>query len=996
LSIEDENYEVEIFVVPTSAMTSEVILGRDFLRNIEVVIRGGRIRVKRLPVEKAATEKTEETIRSAEEDTGRFKELTVLHCSVVDELEVPVHYSNQIETMVKEYQPKRNVETPVETKIVLKDEIPVNQRPRRLAPREKKVLDDQISEWLQSGIIKPSRSEYASPVVIVRKKDGSSRVCIDYRSLNKKITRDRYPMPLIDDKIDALAKFRVFSVLDLKNGFFHVPVSKESQKYTAFVTPTGQYEFTRTPFGLCNSPTSFLRFISEVFRDLIQKSIVFTYMDDLIVPGSDEKDAFSKLTETLAVAASGGLEINWKKCKFLQKRVEFLGHVIEDGCVQPSPTKIEAVQSFPPPSTFKQLQSFLGLTGYFRKFIKDYAKIAYPLYDLKEGQQFYFGQSQQLAFTRLREVLSKNPVLRIYDPEAVTELHTDASKQGYGAALLQRKANEKYLHPVYYLSNKTTEAEKKWCSYELEILAIIKAIKKFRVYLLGIRFKIVTDCQAFQRTLFKENLPPKVARWALMLEEFDYEIEHRSSERMKHVDALSRFPVMLIEDTILMLIKNEQDAEERLQIIKQLLAKEPYEDYVLENGVLMKKIGAKSIVVLPSSMYHDIIRKVHENGHFGVKKMMEAIQEEYYIPRLKEKLEQYVGCCVPCVLAEKKKGKKEGMLRPIPKGDAPLSTYHMDHLGPMTSTAKLYKYLLVIVDGFSKFVWIYPTKSTNTKEVLDKLTAIQQIFGNPQRIITDKGAAFTSTSFNDYCTTENIEHVAITTGVPRGNEQAERVNRVIIPVLTKLSLDHPDRWYRNVPKLQRCINSTYQRSVGMSPFEALFGIKMKQQEDVQLLTVLEQEYVQLFNRERDNLRDVAKQNILKVQEENQRLYNKHRKKAPEYKEGELVAIRRTQFAPGLKIKTPYLGPYKISQVKGNDRYEMVKVGSGEGPLITTSAADYMKAYKYPSGTEGSTEMAECRNDDSSVGAVSASLAGEQREGGADSGDKWGVEQAKEE
>jgi len=148
LSIEDESYEVEIFVVPTNAMASEVILGRDFLRNVEVVIRGGRIRVKRLPVEKAATEKTEETIRSAEEDTGRFKELTVLHCSVVDELEVPVHYSNQIENMVKEYQPKRNVETPVETKIVLKDEIPVNQRPRRLAPREKKVLDDQISEWL--------------------------------------------------------------------------------------------------------------------------------------------------------------------------------------------------------------------------------------------------------------------------------------------------------------------------------------------------------------------------------------------------------------------------------------------------------------------------------------------------------------------------------------------------------------------------------------------------------------------------------------------------------------------------------------------------------------------------------------------------------------------------------------------------------------------------------------------------------------------------------
>lgn len=411
-----------------------------------------------------------------------------------------------------------------------------------------------------------------------------------------------------------------------------------------------------------------------------------------------------------------------------------------------------------------------------------------------------------------------------------------------------------------------------------------------------------------------------------------------------------------------MAIKSEQDKEERLRVIKQLLAKEPYEDYSLENGLLVKRSGTKNAVVLPSSMCHDVIRKVHENGHFGVKKMKEAIQNDYYIPKLKEKLEHYVECCVPCILAEKKKSKKEGLLRPIPKGDAPLNTYHIDHLGPMASTSKLYKYLLVIVDGFSKFVWIYPTKTTNTKEVLDKLTAMQQIFGNPQRIITDKGTAYTSSHFNDYCTAENIAHVTITTGVPRGNGQVERIHRIIIPVLTKLSLDNPDRWYRHVSKLQMCINSTYQRSVDMSPFEALFGVKLRQREDTQTLALIEQEYVRLYNQERDNLRNIAKQNILKVQAENQRNYNKRRKKASIYKENDLVFIRRTQFAPGLKIKTPYLDPYRISQVKGNDRYEVVKIGAGEGPTITTSAADYMKAYKrFPSGTEGEAGMAECRN-----------------------------------
>lgn len=399
---------------------------------------------------------------------------------------------------------------------------------------------------------------------------------------------------------------------------------------------------------------------------------------------------------------------------------------------------------------------------------------------MKEEQHFDFGATQRLAFDKLKGVLSRDPVLRIFDPSAITELHTDTSKQGYGATLFQKKVGEKDFHPVYYMSHKTTDAQKKWCSYELEILAIIKAVQKFRVYLYGIRFKIITDCQTFQKTLRKKNLPPKVVRWALALEEFDYEIEHRAGERMRHVDALSRFPVMIVEDTVLATIRNEQDKEERLHVIKQLLFKEPYEDYIMENGLLMKKTGDKTVVVLPSNMHHDTIRKVHENGHFGAKNVIETIRDEYYIPRLKEKVESFIECCIPCILSEKKKGKQEGELKPIPKDDVSLSTY-LDHLGPMTSTSKLYKYLLVIVDGFSKFVWIYPTKTTNTKEVLDKLVKMQAIFGNPRRIITDRGTAFTFSSFKDFCTDENIEHVVITTGVPRGNGQVERILGLLSP-----------------------------------------------------------------------------------------------------------------------------------------------------------------------------------------------------------------------
>lgn len=350
LSLSDREYEVEVLVIPTSAMTPDVLLGRDFLCQTEVIIQKGRIEVKPTNddvIDGQHQELSPSTVQDGRNDLEEYEGLAAISCFTVDEINVAEPYRSQIKALVAGYQPKEDVQTTVETRIILKDEEPVCSRPRRLAPKEKVILDKQIDEWLESGIIRPSNSEYASPVVIARKKDGSPRVCIDYRLINKRVVRDRFPMPLIDDRIDALVSFRVFSVIDLKNGFFHVPMNEKSRKYTAFVTPSGQYEFLKTPFGLCNSPTSFLRYVDEVFQDLIRRGVVFTYMDDIIIPGCDEKDALTKLSDTLTVAANNGLHINWKKCEFLQRRVEFLGHVIEDGSVKPSPFKVKAVRGFP-------------------------------------------------------------------------------------------------------------------------------------------------------------------------------------------------------------------------------------------------------------------------------------------------------------------------------------------------------------------------------------------------------------------------------------------------------------------------------------------------------------------------------------------------------------------------------------------------------------------------------------------------------------------------
>lgn len=212
-----------------------------------------------------------------------------------------------------------------------------------------------------------------------------------------------------------------------------------------------------------------------------------------------------------------------------------------------------------------------------------------------------------------------------------------------------------------------------------------------------------------------------------------------------------------------------------------------------------------------------------------------------------EKIKKHIACCVPCILVNRKRGKIEGYLNPIPKGEIPLETYHVDHVGPMDLTTKLYKYLFVVIDAFTKFIRLYPTKTTCVKEVIEKLKLQQITFGNPVRIITDRGAAFTSNDFAEYCKAEKILHLTTTTGVPRGNGQVERVHQVVISVLSKLSMADPSQWYKYVGRVQRCINSTYQRTIGRSPFELLTGIKMVQTEDVFIHEMIELEVANIYN-----------------------------------------------------------------------------------------------------------------------------------------------------
>lgn len=954
VAIDNNAFELVIHVVSDNCLRHDLILGSDLLGRATVRLDGSTMSIIKRENKTTAINNPNDIPEIFHIETiERFEDHDNRRCQVnVDNINDDL-VKCKIKKIVDEYVPRAVKQVGIKLDLIVKDDVPIYERPRRLAPKEKEQVNKHIDEWLRANIARPSTSEYASPVVLVKKKDGNTRLCVDYRKLNKKIVKDRYPLPLIDDQVDQLQGSIFFSVLDLKDGFFHVPISEDSIKYTAFIVPDGHYEFLKTPFGLCNSPAVFQKFINAVFRNHIARGSVLTYMDDLIIPSRTKEEGMRKLSDVLSTAGEHGLQINWKKCRFLEERIEYLGHIIENGSLRPSERKTVAVKNFPKPTCFKDVQSFLGLTGHFRKFIPQYAVLARPLSNLlKKDAVFRFDEEQCRAFQALKEVLIREPVLKLYRTEADTELCTDASKLGFGAILLQRNADDQRFHPVYYASWKTTDAESKYCSYELEVLAIIKSLRKFRVYLLGIPFKIVTDCRAFSLTMNKRDLCVRVARWALLLEEFNYVIEHRPGTSMRHVDALSRnLPsVMTIEEnrsSLMARIRRAQREDDELKPVFEKVTRNETDNFSLQNNILYRKYHDDLLLVVPKSMQHDVIRQAHEKGHFSADKIERILRKEFWFRRMRERIEKIIRNCLSCILAERKCGKQEGFLRSIPKGDIPLDTYHIDYLGPIPSTKKNYVHLFVVIDGFTKFVWLYPTRSVSAAEAIARLTRQSAVFGNPRRIISDRGTAFTSNDFKHYCDSEKIDHILITTGVPRSNGQAERVNRIVIPLFAKLSAPHPENWYKHVDKVQQFINSTPSRSTGLTPFELLVGQNMRLRDDIELREAIEKETVSSLQEKRSELREQAKEAIEKIQRENCNNYNRKRKVANKYKVGELVAIKRTQVVPGSKFRTKFLGPYDIVKILRGDRYVVERIGEHEGPRTTSTSADNMKRWLSP-------------------------------------------------
>lgn len=445
----------------------------------------------------------------------------------------------------------------VKHEIPVVDEAPVSQPYRRIPPNQYKEVREHISELLRKGVIQESSSSYASPVVLVRKSDGSLRLCVDYRRLNAKTRRDAFPLPRIEESLDALSGAEFFSTIDLASGYHQVAVHEKDRDKTAFTTPFGLYEYLRMPFGLCNAPATFQRLMQATMSDLVFQ-IVLIYLDDLLVFSSTFQDHIVRLETVLKRLRDTGLKVKVEKCHFLQPKVKFLGHEVSAQGISTDPDKISAVAKWPIPSTVKELRSFLGFCSYYRRFIEGFSQTAGPLHDVvnvcvkeispvRAKQLFASAWTPQClqAFELLKGKLTSAPVLGYADFSLPFTLETDASSLGLGAVLSQKQGGRNKV--IAYASRRLRGAEKNdqnFSSMKLELLALKWAVtEKFRSYLLGSKFTIITDNNPLCH-LPTANLGAIQQRWVAQLSVFDFDVKYRPGRCNTAADALSRQPTV--------------------------------------------------------------------------------------------------------------------------------------------------------------------------------------------------------------------------------------------------------------------------------------------------------------------------------------------------------------------------------------------------------------------------------------------------------------------
>lgn len=818
-------------------------------------------------------------------------------------------------------------------RIKLTSDLPICIRPYRTSPAEEAEIQSQIEQLLKAGFIQPSNSPYSAPVTLAYKKgeNKKTRLCIDFRKLNAIAKSDAEPLPLIDGVLDKLSQAKIFSTLDLTSGYWHIPIHPQDTEKLAFsVQAGGLYEWIRLPFGYKNAPANFNRILRRILN---KHKIKFAchYFDDIIIFSKSEEEHLHHLQQIFEVCKQENIKLNFPKCKFAQTKINFLGYEIENGQITPNDANIECIKKLKPPKNIKELQRVLGSFNVYHKHIDNYAKLRYPLNKLlRKDTPWSWTEQCQKSFEALKEKITSKPVLKLFDPKLPCHLFVDASTIGVGAVLKQ-ESEDGTLHPIAYHSRTLRSYESNYAITELECLAIVDALDKFYHYLHGNKFTIHTDHQALVWLKNVKNLRGRLFRWSLKLSMFDYDIKYKKGTTNVEADMLSRHPVsQYIQHSVHLLDLDE---------LKQSQFEDNLQDnrYKQINDIIVIKKKNFHKIVVPISLRLKVLQTAHHKfGHPGVKKMISLISPQYYWPNITIDISNYVKHCEICQLNKKSNQKKFGLMQMVPPTDKPFEIISVDTVGGFNYYNSTKKYLHIIIDHATRYVWAFPSKSVTSEtyaNILKQLFNIQI----PEKILTDRNAAFTSSKFKKFLRNSNIKHLLTSAHHPQTNGKVERVNSSIVTRL-KCKVNSSSKkipWTTLLNEVINEYNNTPHSVTQFTPAYLLFGTV-----PYDPLISQNQYYPPV-----DEARKLAKQRTIEYHHKNKIVYDA-RVIPAKFKEGDLVKYEEFGYPNTRKLSSPYSGPYTIIKKYSDVNYEIDRPNLHTGQNSEIVHASRLRPY-YP-------------------------------------------------
>ena len=758
----------------------------------------------------------------------------------------------QIKEVVKEYKDIfSDKSTPTglskmcEAIISTGDSPPIRQKPYRLPFSKREKAEECVQQMLEEGIIEPSNSPWASPITLVPKPDGSIRFCIDYRKLNAVTVKDSHPIPNIQDVLDGLQGATVFSTLDLKSGYWQMPLHKEDQAKSAFVTQSGCYQFRRLPFGLVNAPSQFQREMNRILSGLIGK-ICFVYIDDVIVYSKNPEDHPKHLEQVFQRLREHSLQLKQSKCCFGLPKVQLLGHTVSAEGTKPQVEKVEAILQMEPPSDARGVRRFLGMAGYYRRFIPRFSEIACPLTELtKTKQPFLWTPECEEAFQTLKTSLSVAPVLHHPDPKKPFKLFTDASHTAIGAILTQEE--DGVDRPLAYLSHKLSGCQLRWATIEKEAYAVIYSLKKFHCYLFGSQFTIFTDHKPLKSLFQAEIKNTKMQRWAIQISEYGAEIKYIEGKNNIHADCLSRCSAISTKKPYIPPVVCPQDhltdeiTTEELQELQKAEFPEEWakaeseaddEPFVIEAGLLYVAHNTSLAawpslqLLLPQQFRQVVIDRAHEElAHAGFAKTCSRICESYTWPGLRRKVRAYLATCQHCATTDPRRQRKGQHKIETPPGA--LHTWAIDMVGPFKRDQRGRQYLLTMIDCLTGWCEAIPLASKRADLVSE--TIINDLvarYGIPSVIRTDNGGEFINATMEKWMNEYGVKHIRTSPYHASGNGFCERLNGHLQKILVRLTGGNDRQWSKYLPEALHAYR-IMSGPTGLSPYQALYGKRPK-------------------------------------------------------------------------------------------------------------------------------------------------------------------------